>query len=305
MQDPEHVGGQRRSAAWLPTFEAHGHKAGREHQPVRVPRVQSWADLSITRTIDWGALARFWVMDTRQFRDDQACNDGTQAICEAARDPKRGMLGAAQEQWMVNGLGASQAKWQVLAQQVMMAPYDAAPGDDVRVSMDQWSGYPVARDRLLNEVARRAANRTVVITGDIHTNWVNDLRTDDRDFNKPIVATELVGTSISSASASVRDSVVFVPRHIKFIGQTDQAVVACTRATGVMLLFCPLSCRDGFFRAHLPLTIKLKGLLKPKRPLNIASLNQAIGTSSPQPILPWSIPEATGLNVHSMLDLKK
>jgi alkaline phosphatase D len=215
---------QRRAAAY---------QAWWEHQPVRVPRVQSWADLSITRTIDWGALARFWVMDTRQFRDDQACNDGTQAICDTARDPKRGMLGAAQEQWLVNGLGASQAKWQVLAQQVMMAPYDAAPGDDVRVSMDQWSGYPVARDRLLNEVARRAANRTVVITGDIHTNWVNEVRSDFARPDRPVVAAEFVATSISSGGngsdvpAQRLDAMKRENPHLKWF-ENRRGYVKCT-----------------------------------------------------------------------------
>lgn len=177
---------------------AAAYQAWWEHQPVRVPRVQSWADLNITRTINWGALARFWVLDTRQYRDDQACGDGTQPICAEARDPRRGLLGAAQEQWLVNGLGASRSHWQVLAQQIMMGPYDAAPGDEVRSSMDQWSGYPAARDRLLNEIAKRAPNRTVAITGDIHTNWVNELRSDFSRPDKPVVAAEFVGTSIAS-----------------------------------------------------------------------------------------------------------
>jgi alkaline phosphatase D len=177
---------------------AAGYQAWWEHQPVNVPRAQSWADLTITRSINWGALARFWVLDTRQYRDDQACNDGTQALCDTARDPRRGLLGAAQEQWLTNGLGASRAHWQVLAQQIMMAPYDAAVGADVRVSMDQWSGYPAARDRLLNEVAKRAPNRTVVLTGDIHTSWVNELHSDFSRPDRPVVAAEFVGTSISS-----------------------------------------------------------------------------------------------------------
>ena len=177
---------------------AAAYQAWWEHQPVRVPRVQSWADLSITRSINWGALARFWVLDTRQHRDDQACGDGTQQVCAEMRDPRRTLLGAPQERWLVDGLGASRARWQVLAQQIMMAPYDAAAGTEERVSMDQWSGYPVARDRLLAEVAKRAPNRTVVLTGDIHTNWVNELRSDFSRPDRPVVAAEFVGTSIAS-----------------------------------------------------------------------------------------------------------
>lgn len=169
-----------------------------EHQAVRVPRVQSWADLNITRTINWGALTRFWMLDTRQYRSDQACGDGTKAPCAEWNDPQRGLLGAAQEKWLVDGVGASRSRWQVLANQVMMAPYDSVPGNDVRVSMDQWSGYPVARDRLLGELATRAPNRTVVLTGDIHSNWVNELRNDFSRPDRPVIGAEFVSTSISS-----------------------------------------------------------------------------------------------------------
>lgn len=211
---------------------AAAYQAWWEHQPVRVPRVQSWADLTITRTVNWGAMARFWVLDTRQYRDDQACDDGTKPLCAEARDPRRTMLGAAQEQWLVNGLGASRAQWQVLAQQVMMGPYDAAPGDDVRSSMDQWSGYPAARDRLLGEIARRAPNRTVAITGDIHTNWVNELRSDFSRPDRPVVAAEFVGTSIASGGNGVETPATRVDDmrrenpHLKWF-ENRRGYVAC------------------------------------------------------------------------------
>ncbi len=178
---------------------AAAYQAWWEHQPVRVPRATSWADLSITRTINWGALARFWMLDTRQYRDDQACGDGTRAVpCGDWADPKRNLMGTAQEQWLFNGLGKSKSHWQVLGQQIMVGPYDSGPGAEVRVSMDQWGGYPAARDRLLNTIAQRAANRTVVLTGDIHSNWVNELHSDFARPDRPVVAAEFVATSISS-----------------------------------------------------------------------------------------------------------
>ncbi len=180
---------QRRAAAYQGWWE---------HQAVRVPRVRSWADLTITRTINWGALARFYMLDTRQYRDDQACGDRIKPVCAEALDPRRTMLGDAQERWLYSGLGASRSHWQVLANQVMMGPYDAAAGPSVEVSMDQWGGYPVARDRLLGEIGKRAPNRTVVITGDIHTNWVHELHAGFSRPDRPVVATEFVGTSIAS-----------------------------------------------------------------------------------------------------------
>ncbi len=178
---------------------AAAYQAWWEHQPVRVPRVTSWADLNITRTINWGALARFWMLDTRQYRDNQACGDGTRTVpCDNWADPKRTVLGAAQEQWLLNGIGASKSHWQVLGNQIMVGPYDSGPGTETRVSLDQWGGYPAARDRMLNTIAQRAANRTIVLTGDIHSSWVNELRSDFSRPDRPVVAAEFVATSISS-----------------------------------------------------------------------------------------------------------
>jgi len=181
------------------TRRAAAYQAWWEHQPVRVPRVKSWADLNITRSIDWGALAKFWLLDTRQYRTDQPCGDGTKPVpCGTWGDPSQTLMGDAQEKWLVDGVGASKARWQVLANQVMMAPYDNDPTDAVTVSMDQWSGYPVARDRLLKAISERAPNRTVVITGDIHSNWVNELHSDFSRPDRPTIGAEFVATSISS-----------------------------------------------------------------------------------------------------------
>lgn len=178
---------------------AAGYQAWFEHQPVRVPRPDSWANLTIQRTSKWGTLARLWVLDTRQYRTDQPCGDGADPVpCGDWGNPDHTLLGTDQEHWLIDGLGRSSARWQVLAQQIMMAPFDRAPDESFITSMDQWSGYPAARDRLLGAIADRAPGRTVVLTGDIHSNWVNDLRAGFDRPDHPVVATELVGTSISS-----------------------------------------------------------------------------------------------------------
>ncbi|MCU0636682.1 MAG: alkaline phosphatase D family protein, partial [Gemmatimonadaceae bacterium] len=178
---------------------AAAYQAWWEHMPVRVPRAASWADLAITRTIDWGALARFWVLDTRQFRSDQACGDGNRAVpCGEWSDPARTLLGRAQERWLLDGLATHRARWQVLANQVMMAPFDVAPGSERHLSMDQWSGYPAQRQRVMDAIAEHATGRTVTITGDIHSSWVNELRRDATRPDSPTVGVEFVGTSITS-----------------------------------------------------------------------------------------------------------
>ena len=181
---------QRRAAAY---------QAWWEHMPVRVPRAKSWADLAITRSLDWGALARLWVLDTRQHRSDQSCGDGNQLVpCGDWNDPARTLLGAQQERWLFDGLATPYAGWQVLVNQIRIAPFDIAPGPDRRVGMDVWSGYPAALERLSRAIATHAPHRTVAITGDIHSNWVNELRGSYERPGAPVVAAEFVGTSISS-----------------------------------------------------------------------------------------------------------
>ena len=218
------------------TRRAGAYQAWWEHQPVRVPRARSWSDLNITRTFDWGSLARIFLLDGRQYRSDHACGDGNREVpCGDWADPKRTMLGAEQERWLYNGLASSRTRWQVLANQVMMAPYDSLVGTGVRHSMDQWSGYPAARDRLLNSIAKHAANRTVVITGDIHSNWVNELHSDFGRPDRPVVAAEFVGTSISSGGDGSDRNVTLTPGvasdnpHIKW-QNSRRGYVSCSVA---------------------------------------------------------------------------
>jgi alkaline phosphatase D len=108
----------------------------------------------------------------------------------------------------MDGLDRSTARWNVIPQQIMMARIDFSPGVDESYSADVWSGYEVARRRLMEFLATRRPANPVVLTGDIHSNWVTDLKVDYQDPAAPIVGTEFVGTSISSGGdgADVRDS---------------------------------------------------------------------------------------------------
>jgi alkaline phosphatase D len=164
--------------------------------------------MQLYRQFEYGDLASFFVLDTRQYRTDQPCDDQRGPACVGVGDANATLLGSAQEQWLLSGLDQSASRWNVLAQQVMMARVDLAPGDDELISMDQWSGYEVARRRLMEFIASRRPSNPVVLTGDIHTNWVNDLRVDYAAERSPVVGTEFVGTSITSGGdgSDVRDS---------------------------------------------------------------------------------------------------
>ena len=109
---------------------------------------------------DYGDLAQFSVLDTRQYRTDQPCGDGEYPRCAESFDPAVTMLGREQEDWLLDGLARSRARWNVLAQQVMMAQLDHDRGDPRIYWHDAWDGYPVARQRIVDHLAAaRCATR--------------------------------------------------------------------------------------------------------------------------------------------------
>lgn len=191
---------------------AAGYQAWWEHMPVRVPRAAAFHDLSVYQRTAWGRMADVHMLDARQYRTDQACGDGNKAIpCGDWNDPARTMLGEAQERWLFDGLKGSTARWQLLGNPVMLMPPDIQPKDGTIVYMDSWSGYPVARDRLLRALADHAPGRSVVVTGDIHANYVGNLRTGFDQADRPVIGAEFVGTSISSGGDGQDVSSYFYP----------------------------------------------------------------------------------------------
>ncbi|WP_374046793.1 alkaline phosphatase [Massilia sp. YIM B02763] len=219
---------QRRAAAYQAFYE---------HMPLRLPPPNSFASVRMFQRLDWGRLARFHVLDDRQYRAVQACprtNAGgsssvTARACPALLDPRRSMLGAEQEAWLEAGLRSSNARWNVLAQQTLMAPSSqvpAATADGGRFWTDGWDGYPAARRRLLDTLVTTRAANPLVLGGDVHTFYATELR---RDFSRPVskanplVATEFVGTSVTSSSRPQERTAQYVAMnpHIKY-GRSDK-----------------------------------------------------------------------------------
>lgn len=177
---------------------AYAYQAWYEHMPVRKAQMPKGPDLLLYRQVPFGKLANFTILDSRQYRTDQPCGDGNKPPCAASLDPQATILGDVQEQWLYKTLDSSSAAWNVLTQQVMMARVDLTPGTVKSHSMDQWPGYEANRQRVLKHFAEHKPSNPIVITGDIHSNWVNNLQVDCDDEKSPVVGTEFVGTSISS-----------------------------------------------------------------------------------------------------------
>jgi alkaline phosphatase D len=208
------VGGPAFMARRAAAFEAFY-----EHLPLRRASVPAGPDMQLYRRLDWGRLASFHVLDTRQYRSTPTC--GT-ARCERARDdPHRTITGAEQERWLLHGLASSPATWQVLAQQVIFTYLDRAAGPAVDFSGGDWNGYVASRRRIIDGIVRRGVRNPVVLTGDAHQHIASDLKADFADPDSPVVGSEFVGTSISSGgdgsdhSERLRKALPSNP-HVKF-----------------------------------------------------------------------------------------
>ena len=177
---------------------AAAYQAYYEMMPLRKESLPQGPHMTIYRKATFGRLAEFLVLDTRQYRTDQPSGDGIKPMSEEAWNPKNTLLGKQQRGWVDQQLLQSTSTWNVLAQQVMFAMVERTAKDVVGYSMDQWPGAAFERLALMRFMADRKIPNPIVITGDIHSNWVNDLRVDDRKFDQPVVGTEFVGTSISS-----------------------------------------------------------------------------------------------------------
>jgi alkaline phosphatase D len=205
---------RRRAAAYRAYFE---------HMPLALP--PQGASMRIHDRFAWGRLAELWTLDCRQYRSHHACPDpahdagrivGTTACAELA-DPARSMLGTAQEAWLAQGLAGSTRRWKLLGQSTQISSTGSDSTDGRSIWTDGWDGYPLARRRLLEGVAARRIDNVVVLGGDVHANFVADLRLDFDDAASPVIATEFCGTSITSegmAQSRIDAALPFNP-HIR------------------------------------------------------------------------------------------
>ncbi|MET9908754.1 alkaline phosphatase D family protein [Streptomyces sp. NPDC006476] len=161
-----------------------------EHMPIRAAQKPSGPDVLIYRKLDFGSLARLHVLDTRQYRDDQATTQ------QGAMESGRVIMGDSQRDWLVDSMRTSGKQWNLVASQVMMAETDLLAGEGKEWYYDAWDGYQVERNALLADF--KDVRNPVVLSGDRHRTIVSDLKLDYSDPGSTVVGAEFVGTSISS-----------------------------------------------------------------------------------------------------------
>lgn len=217
---------------------AAAYQAFYEHMPLRASSLPRGPDMRIYRRMDYGRLARFHVLDGRQYRSEQPCiaaNGSHQGhvapnTCTDLRAPDRTMLGWEQEAWLDRGFAESQAQWNIIAQDLLVAPLNQRDLTQHKVGRwtDGWDGYMANRNRMLASIANRKPHNPVFWGGDIHSFWATDLHADSDNPDSPVVATEFVGTSVTSDGPPFDAFSAILPLnpHVRFFDSRQRGYVS-------------------------------------------------------------------------------
>lgn len=141
-----------------------------------------------------GANAELFLLDTRQYRGNQPCDDQFFTPCPSAESDPRGFLGDRQKEWLKQHLRSSGATWKLIGNQVMIMALDTAL--QAQINKDSWDGYGAERRDLLNFVKDNRIADVSFLTGDIHTFFAGNVGLNGR--GPASVATEFVGGSVTS-----------------------------------------------------------------------------------------------------------
>ena len=197
-----------------------------ENMPLRARSRPEGADMRVYDRFRFGRLVEMPILDGRQYRSMGACPTPTwrgghvvPASCSERNDPARTMLGFEQERWLADGFRRSDARWNIVAQDLLVASFLQQGKDGVIGHWtDAWDGFPACRTRVLDAVAGSGMKNPVFVGGDIHSFWTTDLKADFADPNSRTVATEFVGGSITADAPAYEQFARFLPQnpHVKY-----------------------------------------------------------------------------------------
>ncbi|HSV46741.1 MAG TPA: alkaline phosphatase D family protein [Ramlibacter sp.] len=189
------------------------------------------AEMRIYQQVPFGRLATLTLLDARQYRDPQACTrDGKPgsgyvdpALCPPWNDPARSLLGAAQERWLDGTLAQAREGWTVIGQQSLFGMRDARQGPGRFLWNDGWDGYGAARRRVTDSLQRHQVANAVFFGGDVHENWVGQVKADYARPGSADVGVEFCGTSITSRSGGNQKTAELLAENPHFVFADAQA----------------------------------------------------------------------------------
>jgi len=206
----------QRNEGFFQSRKANAIKAYSEWMPIR----ENKSKLKIWRKFEVGNLFQLLMLDTRSiYRDKQLNiedyfegNNINKTKYKKDLSQNRKLVGLEQLMWIKDNLN-KKFKWSIIGQQVLMAQvnlpsifskmnkkilpdylhkYLKIGGTNIPFNTDAWDGYPREREKLFKEL--KSANSVLVLTGDTHNSWLNNLYDKDKNF----IGVEIGTPAISS-----------------------------------------------------------------------------------------------------------
>jgi alkaline phosphatase D len=185
---------------------AAAYQAFYENMPVRRRAPDDWSRFRVHKRFAFGGLAEISMLDTRQFRSEAACLPAgsrrarvIDPSCPERLETGRTMLGEAQERWLYDGFRQATGRWNLIGQSLLAASVKQRGADNVLGHWsDGWDGYPANRDRMLEAIRASRLSNPLILSGDIHSFWANEVKASAADPESASVAAEFVTTSITA-----------------------------------------------------------------------------------------------------------
>jgi alkaline phosphatase D len=195
--------------------KAAAYRAYWEHLPLRLSRPDG-PEMTLYREVAFGDLARLYLLDERQYADEPPCRDqvgNDYGDCAERRTGDRVYLGAEQEAWFAEASAAGGVTWNLIGNPTSIAGINSGTAAQPQYFLENWTGYPAARQRFLERLGSDEVANPVMLTGDWHAGMVNDVHLDYEDLDSPVAAIELMTPAITSPVDAVPRDVNPQVRH--------------------------------------------------------------------------------------------
>ena len=238
--------------------KAAGIQAYYEWMPLRPPAPfnDQGDSETIYRKFSFGKLMDLFMLDLRQYRDEQPVSPADSAVISST---SRSLLGLRQTQWLQANLVASQSRWKMIGNSVQIAPIIVIPAllppataallENVfgvpatatvptPINVDSWDGYGASRKQILGlisgAVTGNPIGNCVFLTGDIHSSYSCDIPANPVGYDPATslsLGTEFVCTSITSDNVN---EIIGIPErvpngvggYVRFPGIPSQGIPA-------------------------------------------------------------------------------
>ena len=154
----------------------------------------------IYRFFQFGNLLNLNMLDTR------VCCRTKQATSKEELDSiaaYSSLLGDEQLHWLESSITETNTIWNLVGNQVLVAKKYLGK-DNKYIELDQWTGYPKDRSRLLDFIKKHPEENTIITTGNVHDAFHFELLDGNDEKKGKLIAHEFAPGSVSSGNTGVK-----------------------------------------------------------------------------------------------------